>query len=180
MYIVDHKTQRLAHVIQAKKDVNQLLGRNRKKKNRTTSAVQRSLHQPSPERSEDFPPPVSPFFDRKPLPGIGRQPHQGGGVVDSQLSSPTQATTRDKSPPRLQAYSLVGHRLSQHLSVSAGSERAHQSDSHQESTAAESMKQSEKNGSVQSCGEDARVSRVATDVSTASSDHALAVQASVT
>lgn len=72
--------------------------------------------------------PSSSIFDRKPLPGIGRQPLQRGDVVDHQVSrsSPVQSdkavVQADRSPSRTQASSLVGHRLSQHLSVSVGSE----------------------------------------------------------
>eukprot|EP00903_Cladosiphon_okamuranus_P011775 g11068.t1 len=52
---------------QAKKDVSQLLGKDKKKKGRT--AAKRSSHQPSPERIQAVSSPSSSIFDRKPLPG---------------------------------------------------------------------------------------------------------------
>lgn len=111
---------------QAKKDVSQLLGKEKKKKGRPTA--KRSSHQPSPERIQAVSSPSSSIFDRKPLPGIGRQPLHRGDAVDHQVSgsSPVQSdkalVQADRSPSRTQASSLVGHRLSQHLSVSVGSE----------------------------------------------------------
>lgn len=65
--------------------------------------------------------PSSSIFDRKPLPGIGRQPLQRGDAVGHQVSG-SSLVQSDKAPSRLQASSLVGHRLSQHLLVSVGSE----------------------------------------------------------
>lgn len=111
---------------QAKKDVSQLLGKEKKKKGRPTA--KRSSHQPSPERIQAVSSPSSSIFDRKPLPGIGRQPLRRGDAVDDEVSGPSPVQSdkalvqADRSPSRTQASSLVGHRLSQHLSVSIGSE----------------------------------------------------------
>ncbi|CAM9701098.1 unnamed protein product, partial [Ectocarpus sp. 12 AP-2014] len=111
---------------QAKKDVNQLLGRDKKKKGRPTG--KRPTHRSSPERAQAKPLSASSVLDRKPLPGIGRQSVQGRHTVDSQasVSSPTPSdkalTLSDRSPSQTQTSSLVGHRLSQHLSVSVESE----------------------------------------------------------
>lgn len=117
---------RFCLVVQAKKDVNQLLGRDKKKKSRPTG--KRPTHRSSPEHAQAKPLSASSVLDRKPLPGIGRQSVQGRHTVDSQtsVSSPTPSdkalTLSDRSPSRTQTSSLVGHRLSQHLSVSVESE----------------------------------------------------------
>lgn len=110
---------------QAKKDVSQLLGKDKKKKGRP--AGKRHSRQPTPEHLQAVPSPSSPIFDRKPLPGIGRQPLQSGDTIDHQalgssLAKSDKLVQAEKSPSRMQASSLVGHRLSQHLSVSVGSE----------------------------------------------------------
>ncbi|CAM9729415.1 unnamed protein product [Ectocarpus sp. 12 AP-2014] len=113
---------------QAKKDVNQLLGRDKKKKSRPTG--KRPTHRSSPERAQAKPLSASSVLDRKPLPGIGRQSVQVRHTVDSlaSVSSPTPSdkalTLSDRSPSQTQTQtsSLVGHRLSQHLSVSVESE----------------------------------------------------------
>lgn len=119
---------RFCLVAQAKKDVNQLLGKDKKKKSRPTG--KRPTRRSSPERAQAKPLSASSVLDRKPLPGIGRQSVQGGHTVDSQasVSSPTPSdkalTLSERSPSRTQTSSLVGHRLSQHLSVSVESEEA--------------------------------------------------------
>lgn len=110
---------------QAKKDVSQLLGKDKKKRGRP--AGKRPTHEPSPEHLQAMPSPSSSIFDRKPLPGIGRQPLQSSDaadhpVVGSPLRKSDNLVLTEKSPSRIQASSLVGHRLSQHLSVSVGSE----------------------------------------------------------
>lgn len=105
--------------------MNQLLGKDRKKKKiRGTPAEKKKNHQSSPERKV-APDAVPSIFDRKPLPGIGRQAVHGDGDLSSLASSPTHlktVTARDSPTSRFHAHSLVGHRLSQHLSVSAESE----------------------------------------------------------
>lgn len=117
-------------VQQAKKDVNQLLGRDKKKKGRPTRKP--AMHRPSPESVQVVPSPASSILDRKPLPGIGRKPLQGGDKVGDQAttSSPPRSENNkllsDRPPSRTQPNNLVGHRLSQHLSVSAESDDANQ------------------------------------------------------
>lgn len=120
----------LFYVEQAKKDVNQLLGRDKKKKGRPTRKP--AMHQPSPESVQVVPSPASSIFDRKPLPGIGQKSLQGGDKVESQTttSSPPRSENTellsDRPPSRTQPNNLVGHRLSRHLSVSAESDDANQ------------------------------------------------------
>lgn len=121
---------------QAKKDVSQLLGKDKKKKGRP--AGKRPSHQPTPEHLQAVPSPSSPIFDRKPLPGIGRQPLHSSDTVDHQALGPSLAKSdklvlAEKSPSRMQASSLVGHRLSQHLSVSVGSEEGDEKSEHHKS-----------------------------------------------
>lgn len=112
---------------QAKKDVNQLLGRDKKKKGRPTRKP--AMHQPSPESVQVVPSPASSILDRKPLPGIGRKSLQGGDKVEAMSSPPRSENAKllsDRPPSRTQPNNLVGHRLSQHLSVSAESDDANQ------------------------------------------------------
>lgn len=144
-FVLWDKCSSVFFVAQAKKDVSQLLGRNKKKKGRP--AGKRAAHQPSPERAQAMPSPSS-IFDRKPLPGIGRQPLQGGGAGDRQISA-TASTKADnavvlteRSPSRTQPSSLVGHRLSQHLSVSVGSEEGDEKSAQEQKSGGDSMKPS--------------------------------------
>lgn len=145
--------------MQAKKDVNQLLGRSRKKKkSRVTSAAENPPHHPSPEPSEVVPHAIPSIFDRKPLPGIGRQPLQGDDILCSLAPSPARLSTV-APPSRSHAHSLVGHRLSQHLSVSAKSEEnAHKSDDHPDMGEKKGAKLSTEQGPM-ARGEDANISR---------------------
>lgn len=110
---------------QARKDVSQLLGKEKKKKRKPSG--KRPARQSSPECVHTALSSASSIFDRKPLPDIGRQPLQGGHSSVHQVASPTQSDKAvppgDRSPLRTHASSLVGHRLSQHLSVSVGSEK---------------------------------------------------------
>ncbi|CAM9225286.1 unnamed protein product, partial [Discosporangium mesarthrocarpum] len=114
---------------QAKKDVDQLLGKDKKKKKRnktlalsvrdTTESAQLDLGQTSPS-------PKLSIFDRKPLPGIGKQPLPGLGrtapSASSLAHSDMRADTQDVSPSRSNTPSFLGQRLSNHLSASAGSD----------------------------------------------------------
>lgn len=115
---------------QAKKDVNQLLGRDKQKKGRP--ARKPAMHQPSPESVQVVPSPASSIFDRKPLPGISRKSLQGGDKVEGQATTSSSPRSEDtkffsgRPPSRTQPNNLVGHRLSQHLSVSAESDDANQ------------------------------------------------------
>ena len=120
----------LVYIAQAKKDVNQLLGRDKKKKGRP--ARKPTMHQASPESVQVVPTPALSIFDRKPLPGIGRKSLQGGDKVERQatMSPPPRSENAklvsDRLPSRTQPNNLVGHRLSQHLSVSAESDDTNQ------------------------------------------------------
>ena len=131
--------------VQAKKDVSQLLGKDKKKKGRP--AGKRAAHQPSPEHVQAVPSPSS-IFDRKPLPGIGRQPLQGGDAIEHQISVPRStkvdkaAVLAERSPSRTQPSSLVGHRLSQHLSVSVGSEEGDEKSGQEQISGGDTMKAS--------------------------------------
>ncbi|CAM9098637.1 unnamed protein product, partial [Hapterophycus canaliculatus] len=110
---------------QARKDVSQLLGKEKKRKNKPSG--KRPARQSSPELVQTVLSSASSIFDRKPLPDIGRQPSRDGHSSVHQVASPPQsdkaAALGDGSPSRTHASSLVGHRLSQHLSVSVGSEK---------------------------------------------------------
>ncbi|CAM9940375.1 unnamed protein product [Scytosiphon promiscuus] len=112
---------------QARKDVSQLLGKEKRKKK---PSGKRPVHQSSPECVQTVLSSASSIFDRKPLPDIGRQPLQGGHNSVHQVASTAQSDKAvdpgDTSPLRTHASSLVGHRLSQHLSVSVGSEKGDQ------------------------------------------------------
>lgn len=161
----------------AKKDVNQLLGRNKRK---SRPARKRSTHPPSPERIEAVPSPASAIFDRKPLPGIGRQPLQRGDVLDYQAlaSSASQAETAeplpDRSPARTHRHSLVGHRLSQHLSVSVESEEGHQKSEDQEACEDVNKPCSPSRRQPRSRGEDDRARDTTSEMISANSKHAAA------
>lgn len=161
----------------AKKDVNQLLGRNKKK---SRPARKRSTHTPSPERIEAMPSPASAIFDRKPLPGIGRQPLQRGDVLDNQAlaSSASQAETAvplpDRSPARTHAHSLVGHRLSQHLSVSVESDEGDHKSEDQKASGDLNTPCSPSRRQLRSRGEDDRTRNTNSEVLNANSKHAAA------
>lgn len=167
---------------QAKKDVSQLLGRNKKKKG--GPAGKRAAHQPSPERAQAVPSPSS-IFDRKPLPGIGRQPLQGDGAIDRQISGPPSAKAdnavglTERSPSRTQPSSLVGHRLSQHLSVSVGSEEGDEKSAQEQTSGGESVKPSPGKAPLRSRQDGSPLHGSATAIAGSNSEHEAMMRVSV-
>lgn len=161
----------------AKKDVNQLLGKNKKK---SRPARKHPTHPPSPEHVEAIPSPTSSIFDRKPLPGIGRQPLQRGDALDYQVLAPSAsqaeraAPLSDRSPARTHAHSLVGHRLSQHLSVSVESEEGDHKSEDQEACGHRTTPGSPSRRQVRSRGEDDGARNITSEVMSAKSKHAAA------
>ncbi|CAM9211900.1 unnamed protein product, partial [Choristocarpus tenellus] len=114
---------------QAKKDVDELLGKDRKKKKTWPSIIsgEDAPDPPPANLGQAMPPPKSSIFDRKPLPGIGKQPLPDLGRLTCASSplahSDSSVASREGSPTRIKPPSLVGQRLSSHLSASAGSEQ---------------------------------------------------------
>lgn len=169
-------------VQQAKKDVNQLLGRDKKKKGRPTRKP--AMHHPSPESVQAVPSPASSIFDRKPLPGINRKSLQGGDKVEGQAttySPPRSEDTKllsDRPPPRTQPNNLVGHRLSQHLSVSAESDDANQI-SEDDKVGDRVTKLSDSKAQLREGDTDILKHRIDSITSSTKADHATALKVSI-
>lgn len=104
---------------QAKKDMDQLLERNKKKKKR--SEGEKNAQKRSPKHQHA----VSTALDRKPLPGIKRQSlHSSDTWTSEEVKVKVKAKPIEENArsSRTQLNSLVSHRLSQHLSESAGTD----------------------------------------------------------
>lgn len=97
---------------QAKKDMDQLLERNKTRKKKPEGKKN------TPKRSPRHLQAVSTALDRKPLPGIRRKSLQSGESWTSEEAK----IVEDGKSSRTQPNSLVSHRLSKHLSVSAESD----------------------------------------------------------
>lgn len=98
---------------QAKKDMDQLLERNKKRKKKPEGKKNTQKRSPKHQQA------VSTALDRKPLPGIRRKSLHSGESWTSEEAKVVEENTKSS---HTQLNSLVSHRLSKHLSVSAGSD----------------------------------------------------------